>query len=80
MALPNRAWTGHVVRSLAESIDTTSPARVKELVALLVQAAPIYAGTIDTDQIDWTPAARPFFVDAAGVVGLKRPRRDSGTQ
>lgn len=65
-----------VVLSLAESIDKASPARVRELVGILVEQVTVEDGQVDAEQIVWTPAARPFFDRAmAAVVGLERPRR-----
>jgi hypothetical protein len=67
-----------VVLSLAESVDSANPSRVKELVGLLVEQVAVDHGQVNPEQIVWTPAARPFFCEQmAAAVGLKRPRRES---
>ncbi|MGH2455195.1 MAG: recombinase zinc beta ribbon domain-containing protein [Candidatus Limnocylindria bacterium] len=49
-----------VVLTLAQSVDSASPSRVKELVGLLVEQVPVCDGQVDPEEIVWTPAARRF--------------------
>jgi hypothetical protein len=67
----------HIMVTMAENVERATRQQLSEVVQLLVERVTASGRTVDSESIEWTPPARPFFEPSAL---LWRPRTDSNPQ